>query len=1724
MSIFISWRGSDREDKNKIVSQIRKELPNEIIWESDENCMTNFSEECMKAISQCEVFVCLLSEASMKMSYMLNEIIAGRTRENNGELNILVYKISDFEYTPEFSMQLNHIPDSNYLGRLYNDNSGIYTLINRIKKLLEKRRSGNPEKPFDVNVPIIDGITLGKNRYFVENSRDKELLQIDNCFKKSNIIVLNYMDGYGKKSVAKEYFQNNNIINKAFTFNMFEGSLKDFFISELKFTNVNKNIFEGLKDDKLILKKIEFLKKLDNDTLLVIPNVIFTNEDNDILDYLDDVKCRIIIITQIIPKYLNDKWPIINIKRMEDEKLKELFYHYYPSLSEDDKKTISKTLDEFIDNVDGHTKTIELTSKNLSEEINLNVNDIPNILLNINGSSNNDLSNRIFESISNMFDVRKFNDIEKSILLCGCYLCSVPINEKLFIECLNSIGINNVESLNKLIKLNWIDRDVQNKTVSMEKLLINVCFNKIKLNNNIEEICVEFIYDELENAYISGNLNDIKTSFKRLSLYVSLKQVKEFSNLIDLVVKELDYSNSEISNISYKDAINTLNIINEKLDYFFDNKKIEIIMSKLIDTLINELNFVKAISEYKNNETLSTTVINSIITTKEYSEYVEEVINDLSNNRIKEIINDLFFNILSGNKNIIINVLIACNELNRFINTEYVDDLLIANGILLSLLYNLIITNKSNKFVINSLSKKYIEINDDLETLIDDYESDETKLLIVTISYLENLLDFNENSIVLDNTYEDFIDLIDRNHNKVYKDLQSYYDVKSNLMSLYIRNKISNNDIDIANENIQSLFSIPTSSDIIYISKVYVVKDMFDKYLNNTEIEEAKEFISKYLTDDIINYESDLYDIKAIVDDLSSTKDTLLSPSLFDEFMDEANEYEDYYKAFQLEYNDKKSYEKYSEIARKAKIVNYENFQFEDIQKEVKKLKMQATMGMKWDVISPNAFALVSEAGYRILGYRHHLVQYIGGAMLLDGKIAEIYNGEGKTYTIILAAFVKYLYNKKVRIIDSNEYLVERNYKWMKGVLEYLGLKVGLIHPKIIVEPNDKIKEYDVIYEHIFAGMHHKLRSEFALNNQIKYDCAIIDEADLTIVENAPKQINLNSFKVDEEYKILCNNIHNIYLEMDSDPVKYWELKNGRVYLKKPTYDLVSKRMNINLESEKNTYLLQIEEIMIAAIEVYNLFKLNQNYYIIKNDIKVEDKKSGKLLDVRALYKYLIAKKEKLDYLCEVIKFNKEVVHNFITVYEYINSFDSICGTTATASSMEHEFKKLYNLDIVRVPTNIPIKRIDHKPLIYYNFEPKMKHIINMIEEKSSTGQPILMLSNSINESLIVSKMLKEKGIYHLLINGANINEEAHLFNESGMKGMITISTSISNRGVDIVLGGNYKENVKQILLKNGYSKEKIDKAVYGTTNTLDKNNIEYNELMEIKDKYNSLCAIYAKKSIEEREDILKLGGLCVIGTSCFEDLRIEQQMRGRAGRQGQPGESYVFYSFKDPNLQRLLGSSVNFVDKMMVSIGDEAFDSKLLNRTIERSRRIIQNRTYESVLNKENIIYFIEKRKMLKEFKQNLENKRITKNDLVDKYIVNNETVHNLIKEYIKTHEIYDVCLKGLIKYLPIDNFNIKDKLLPRIIQNAINNYIENEKDSVLNGDIIIQLYEFMIKSIWEEYIKKMNAQIDTYKNNQLINENKKKKILKKYSDDIFVNIFEEKIRLIIFAKVKHN
>ena len=160
----------------------------------------------------------------------------------------------------------------------------------------------------------------------------------------------------------------------------------------------------------------------------------------------------------------------------------------------------------------------------------------------------------------------------------------------------------------------------------------------------------------------------------------------------------------------------------------------------------------------------------------------------------------------------------------------------------------------------------------------------------------------------------------------------------------------------------------------------------------------------------------------------------------------------------------------------------------------------------------------------------------------------------------------------------------------------------------------------------------------------------------------------------------------------------------------------------------------------------------------------------------------------------------------------------------------------------------------------------------------------------------------------------------------------------------------------------------------------------------------------------------------------------------------------------------------------------------------------------------------------MLKEFKQNLENKRITKNDLVDKYIVNNETVHNLIKEYIKTHEIYDVCLKGLIKYLPIDNFNIKDKLLPRIIQNAINNYIENEKDSVLNGDIIIQLYEFMIKSIWEEYIKKMNAQIDTYKNNQLINENKKKKILKKYSDDIFVNIFEEKIRLIIFAKVKHN
>jgi len=571
MSIFISWRGIDRDSKNYIVSEIKKQLPNEIVWESDENCMTNFSKECMDAINKCEVFVALISSASMKMSYMLNEIIAGRTRENDGHLNMLVYKLDDSEYTPEFSMQINHIPDSNYLGRLYNDDSGIKTLVSRIKFLLERRRNGNPEKPLDVNIPEIDGNIFGKNRFFVSNSRESELIEIENAFDKSNVIVLSYMDGYGKKSTLKKYIEiNKNVLSKSITFNMFEGSLMDFVIKELNFTNVNPKIFENLINQKLINKKIEFLNKIKEDTIIIVPNILFNDLDEEIIDLFDDIKCKLVLITQTIPTFVKEKWPTINIKSLKQEELKELFYHY-GNFNDFDKELINKSLEEFIDNVDGHTKTIELTSRNISNDITIETKDIPNILNGINTNSDNDLSKRIFEAIASMFDVRKFNDLEKNILLAACLLCQIPFDEKDFALTLKKCNSYDNDAINKLISLNWLDRDQETRTISIEKLLAKVCLNKLSnIESDIDEICLKCLVDKLSDYYINGNYNGVKLIMKRIAIFFTIKDFSEFVEVINLFVEEVDYSNNNLSKMSYEDALQRINIFKESYDYYFE--------------------------------------------------------------------------------------------------------------------------------------------------------------------------------------------------------------------------------------------------------------------------------------------------------------------------------------------------------------------------------------------------------------------------------------------------------------------------------------------------------------------------------------------------------------------------------------------------------------------------------------------------------------------------------------------------------------------------------------------------------------------------------------------------------------------------------------------------------------------------------------------------------------------------------------------------------------------------------------------------------------------------------------------------------------------------------------------------------------------------------------------------------------------------------------------------
>ncbi len=706
--------------------------------------------------------------------------------------------------------------------------------------------------------------------------------------------------------------------------------------------------------------------------------------------------------------------------------------------------------------------------------------------------------------------------------------------------------------------------------------------------------------------------------------------------------------------------------------------------------------------------------------------------------------------------------------------------------------------------------------------------------------------------------------------------------------------------------------------------------------------------------------------------------------------------------------------------------------------------------------ILPDAFAVVREASKRTLNMRHFDVQIIGGVVLHQGKIAEMKTGEGKTLVSTLAAYLNALVGKGVHIVTVNDYLAKRDSEWMGQIYKYLGMDVGVIVHDL--DDEERKKAYNA---HITYGTNNEFGFDY-LRDNMKFDIndyvqrehyyAIVDEVDSILIDEARTPLIISGPTDETTDKYVKLNQVVKYLQKDKDFTI--DEKSKTVSLTDEGVAKLEKILNQgNLFDPSNMELLHHVN---QALKAQQLFKRDVDYVVKDGEVIIVDEFTGRLMPGRrysdGLHQALEAKEG-----VTVEKENQTLAS--ITFQNYFRMYTKLAGMTGTADTEAVEFNKIYNLEVVVVPTNKPMIRIDHNDLVFKTEKAKFNAVIEEIIECHKKGQPVLVGTISIEKSELLSKMLKRRGIKHNVLNAKNHENEAFIVAQAGRKGAVTISTNMAGRGTDIVLGGNPEMMLKEeIKLQNKkYSDE------------------EYQLRLE---QLKKQCAL-------EREEVLKAGGLHVIGTERHESRRIDNQLRGRSGRQGDPGSSR-FYVSLDDDLMRIFGGER--ISKLMDTIkipDDEPIENKLITRSIENAQKKVESHNfeirkqlidYDDVMNKQRETIYSLRKEILTE--ENLKNLML---EFTEEYF------ENIFNKYIDERTNPDEWdIDSLLKELESD-LSIKLNFKPDDIENI---HVEEFKETLFNklkeeydtkekiyGDELVRHLEKLIllhalDTLWKEHL----------------------------------------------------
>lgn len=755
--------------------------------------------------------------------------------------------------------------------------------------------------------------------------------------------------------------------------------------------------------------------------------------------------------------------------------------------------------------------------------------------------------------------------------------------------------------------------------------------------------------------------------------------------------------------------------------------------------------------------------------------------------------------------------------------------------------------------------------------------------------------------------------------------------------------------------------------------------------------------------------------------------------------------------------------------------------------------KEQLKNGKTLDDILPEAFAVVREASRRVLGMRHFDVQLIGGIILHQGRIAEMKTGEGKTLVATLPVYLNALTGEGVHVITVNDYLAKRDSEWMGNLYRFLGLSVGLVIAGM--NPKQKQEAYacDVTY-----GTNNEFGFDYLRDNMVIYKnqlvqrklkYAIVDEIDSILIDEARTPLIISGrgaqssnlyqkadhFVKKLQAKVIIEEDDKDY-EQEEDNEKYDYIVDLKAKSATLTQQGIKKaEQEFGLENFNDLENSELVHDVNQALHANGIMKKDKDYIVKDGQVLIVDEFTGRIMYGRryndGLHQAIEAK--------EHVKINDESkTLATITFQNYFRMYEKLSGMTGTAMTEEAEFQEIYKLDVVEIPTNKPMIRKDNSDIIYKNEDAKFRAVIADIKKAHEKGQPVLIGTVSIDKSEKLSKLLDKEGIPHEVLNAKYHEKEAQIIAQAGKFGAVTIATNMAGRGTDIMLGGNSEYLAKQEMRKLKYTDEEIEDAAAH-------NETDDKAILAAREKFNELEKKFDNEIKEEKEKVIEAGGLKIIGTQRHESRRIDNQLRGRSGRQGDPGESR-FYIGLDDDLMKIFGGDI--VTKVYNTLGadeDMPIESRLISKAVENAQKKVEGRNfsirknvlqYDDVMNVQRTVIYEQRRDVLDGM--NLKESILKMMDsvvelIVDSHIVDGEEVNKeSIAQDIETNlGISDVVALKTEKF---DRNALVDELIAKVHEIYASKETEFGEENLRELERVVMLK--IVDQKWMDHIDNMD------------------------------------------------